>query len=74
MFFATPHCGGNENLVGFGRTCARIVNTLTGSPANDFMDAVQSGNVFSDTPQNHLKEQLTNYQVFSFYEGIGNVT
>lgn len=74
MFFATPHLGGQETLVGFGQIFARIVRIVTMSPSNDRLDAVRSGTVFSDILREHWKEQMTNYRVYSYHEGEGQVS
>lgn len=73
MFFATPHLGGQEALVGLGRTLAKIVNTVAMSPSNDLLDAVRSGTVFSDILREQWKEQMTDYRVYSYHEGEGQV-
>ncbi|KAH8652856.1 hypothetical protein BGZ61DRAFT_374660, partial [Ilyonectria robusta] len=72
-FFATPHGGGNETLVSFGKKCAAVVNFVTMSAPNDLMEAVTSGSLYSDILQEGWRHQLNNYRIVSFYEGIGNI-
>jgi hypothetical protein len=73
-FFGTPHAGGNDTLVSFGRSCANIVNAVTRSAPNDLMEAVSSGSLYTDILQETWRHQLNDYRIISFYEGVGNVS
>jgi hypothetical protein len=73
-FFGTPHAGGNDTLVSFGRSCAAIVNTVMRSAPNDLMEAVSSGSLYTDILQESWRHQLNDYRIISFYEGSGNVS
>ncbi|KAH8682825.1 hypothetical protein BGZ60DRAFT_398796 [Tricladium varicosporioides] len=72
-FFGTPHAGGNDTLVSFGRSCAAIVNAVTGSAPNDLMEVVSSGSLYTDILQDTWRHQLNDYRIISFYEGLGNI-
>src|ERR1700761_9086521 len=73
VFFGTPHSGGANGLVQMGRIASRIVTSLSTNPRNDLMEAVTHGSLYSDILQEGFRQQLLNYKIISFYEGVGNV-
>ena len=74
VFFGTPHGGpGDDWRIAFGNACVRIAQSLPGVQANDIMEGLKKGSLFSDTLQNQWRHQLNQYQIITFYEGIGNV-
>jgi hypothetical protein len=74
VFFGTPHDGPTvDTKVRFGKICAAIAQALPGNPSNDIMQALEKGTLFSDHLHEHFRQQLEQYQIVSFYEGIGNV-
>jgi hypothetical protein len=75
VFFGTPHDGPTvDTKVRFGRICTAIAQGLPGNPSNDMMQALEKGTLFSDHLHEHFRQQLEQYQIVSFYEGIGNVS
>jgi hypothetical protein len=62
-----------DTKVRFGKICAAIAQALPGNPSNDIMQALEKGTLFSDHLHEHFRQQLEQYQIVSFYEGIGNV-
>ncbi|CZR62148.1 uncharacterized protein PAC_12045 [Phialocephala subalpina] len=73
MFFGTPHSGPTDDLkVKFGRACVKIAQSLPWKVSNDIMEALKKGSLFSDVLSEHWRHQLEQYQIVSFYEGIGN--
>jgi hypothetical protein len=74
MFFGTPHSGPTNDLkVKFGKACVGIAQSMPWKVSNDIMEALKKGSLFSDVLQEHWRHQLEQYQIISFYEGIGNV-
>lgn len=74
MFFGTPHSGPtNDFMVKFGRVCVDIAQSMPWKVSNDIMDALKKGSLFSDVLYEQWRHQLEQYQIISFYEGIGNV-
>jgi hypothetical protein len=74
MFFGTPHSGPTDDLkVKFGRACVKIAQSMPWKVSNDIMEALKKGSLFSDILCEHWRHQLEQYQIVSFYEGIGNV-
>ena len=72
VFMGTPHCGHASNpKVALGRLCARIVKSVTQNTKYNFLAAVESGSLFSDTLKEGWKHQLEKYQIISCYEKDG---
>ncbi|KAE8440424.1 hypothetical protein EG329_008005 [Mollisiaceae sp. DMI_Dod_QoI] len=73
MFFGTPHGGGNDTHVNFGKLCSSIVRAATLAPSKDILDAVSRGSQFSDVLNENWRYQARLYETVSFYEGKGNI-
>ncbi|KAH8659274.1 hypothetical protein BGZ60DRAFT_544318 [Tricladium varicosporioides] len=74
MFFGTPHSGPTNDLkVKFGRVCVDIAQSMPWKASNDIMEALEKRSLFSDVLHEHWRHQLEQYQIISFYEGIGNL-
>lgn len=73
IFFGTPHSGGADGLVKMGKVASCIVTSLSINPPNDIMEAVKHGSLYSDILQESFRQQLLNYKIVPFYEGIGDV-
>jgi hypothetical protein len=75
MFFGTPHSGPTNDLkVKFGKACVGIAQSMPWKVSNDIMEALKKGSLFSDVLSEHWRHQLEQYQIISFYEGVGNVS
>lgn len=74
VFFGTPHRGGNNTLVGLGSAAARIARLLGAQSSKDIEKTLQNGSLFSQILRFQWKEQLLNYKIVSFWEGIGDVS
>lgn len=56
------------------KASVRIAQSLLpGVQSNDIMEALKAQSLFSDSLQNSFRHQLNDYQIVTFYEGIGNV-
>ncbi|KAN0102725.1 hypothetical protein V8E51_011038 [Hyaloscypha variabilis] len=74
MFFGTPHSGPTDDLkVKFGKACVGIAQSMPWKVSNDIMEALKKGSLFSDILSEHWRHQLEQYQIISFYEGVGNL-
>lgn len=74
IFFGTPHGGpGDGWQIMFGKASVRIAQSLPGMTSNDIMEALKKGSLFSHTLQDQWRHQLDQYQIVTFYEGIGDV-
>lgn len=71
-FFGTPHRGGNG--ADLGSTIASIMRAFTGSAKNDFMDTLQKSSSGATNIHEMFKEQVSNYQIVSFYETLPYMT
>jgi hypothetical protein len=74
MFFGTPHDGGDRTLVALGAAAARVASKLHVQPSNDIIEVLKSGSMFSDILGEHWRQQLLNYNIVSFWEGVGDVS
>jgi hypothetical protein len=74
MFFGTPHDGGDRTLVALGSAAARVATKLHAQPSNDLIETLKSGSMFSDILGELWRQQLLNYNIISFWEGIGDVS
>ena len=75
VFFGTPHGGPGEDWkIVFGKASVRIAQSLPGVQSNDIMEALKHGSLFSDALQSQWRHQLNQYQIVTFYEGIGDVS
>ncbi len=74
VFFGTPHSGPTDDLkVKFGTACVKVAQSMPWKVSNDIIEALTKGSLFSDVLYEQWRHQLEQYQIVSFYEGIGNV-
>ncbi|KAH9206067.1 hypothetical protein DL95DRAFT_397161 [Leptodontidium sp. 2 PMI_412] len=74
VFFGTPHAGpANDFKVKFGKACVKIAQSMPWKVPNDIMEALKKRSLFSEVLSEHWRHQLEQYQIISFYEGVGNV-
>ena len=75
VFFGTPHSGPTKELkLKFAKTCVAVAQSMPYKVSNDIMEALRKGSIFSDVLYENWRHQLEQYQIISFYEGIGNVS
>ena len=73
-FFGTPHNGAGQGLAGLASMAARVASTLHMQPENDVAEAIKNGSLYTDLLKEHWRHRLLDYDLVSFWEGIGNVS
>ncbi|KAI9658781.1 MAG: hypothetical protein M1821_002341 [Bathelium mastoideum] len=72
-FFGTPHNGGNQTLVALGSAAARVATMLHLQPDSDMGEALKSGSLYTDILKEFWRERLLDFDLVSFWEGVGNI-
>ena len=57
-----------------GSAAAKVASTLHLQPVNDISEALKSGSLYTDLLKDYWRDRLEDYDLISFYEGIGNVS
>lgn len=72
-FFATPHDGGNETLVGIGSVAARIAIGLGFQKGDNILETLDNGSLFTDLMHEHWKQRLLDFNIVSFWGTLDQV-
>ncbi|OTA79757.1 hypothetical protein M434DRAFT_40981, partial [Hypoxylon sp. CO27-5] len=65
-FFGTPHRGGHHARI--GDVVAKVARSISGSPSNNFMNALKEGSCFLDIISDDFRQLLEDFQILTFYE------
>jgi hypothetical protein len=66
VFFRTPHSGSDKAV--YGKILGNVASTVMNKPASKLLSALQSNSDALSRLTNDFRHQMSNYNIYSFYE------